>query len=172
MAKSFELIASTTVGAGGSASMVFSSIPQTYSDLLIKITGRGSQGQIYDYPFLLRFNGATNDTNLSSRGMEGNGSTAVSYSNPFLYLNAANGGNSTANVFSSHDVYIPNYTSTTTYKSVSVEGTLENNATTAYYSMQAGLWSSNSAITEVIIIDTGGNLVQHSSASLYGIKKN
>ena len=34
----YTLIASNTVGSGGTASIEFNSIPQTYTDLLIKIS--------------------------------------------------------------------------------------------------------------------------------------
>ena len=44
MANTYELIASSTVGAGGASSIDFNSIPNTYTDLLVKLSGRSSTG--------------------------------------------------------------------------------------------------------------------------------
>jgi len=163
----YNLIASQVVGATSVSSITFLSIPQTYTDLAIKISARGDNANIYSLIYL-RFNGATSDTNLSSKGLEGNGASPTTYSNPNLYLNAADGASATLNTFSSHDVYIPNYTSTTN-KSVSVDGVLETNGTTAYSSIQTGLWITSYAINGVTIVNTSGNFVQYSSFYLYGI---
>jgi hypothetical protein len=169
MGNTFKKIQTVTVGSGGSATIAFTSIPQTYTDLKIVISARSTTNLLYGFPIKLRFNGATDDTNLSSRAVEGSGTAASSYTNSFIYLNATNGATSTSNVFSSHEVYIPNYTSANN-KSVSVEGLLENNGTEAYMSLQAGLWSNTAAITAISIVDTsGGSFVQYTTATLYGV---
>lgn len=154
-------VTSVTLGSGGT-------IPQTYTDLVLKISARSDGSQIYNYPFNIRFNGATSDTNLSSRGFEGNGSSSVSYTNPFVYLNASNGGTSTSPTFSSHDVYLHNYTSVTN-KLISVDGVLENNATTYYGSLQQGWFATSSPLTSITII-SGNTLLQYSEFTLYGVK--
>jgi len=148
------------------ASVTFDNIPQTgYTDLKVDMSVRGTTAQIYTLMDIW-FNGST--TGFSSRGVEGNGSSAVSYTNPSIYLNAATGANATANTFSSNSVYIPNYTSSN-FKSVSVDGVLENNATTAYASLQAGLWSNTAAITSIQIIPRADSLAAGSTFSLYGV---
>jgi hypothetical protein len=167
MANTYEAIATVTVGSGGAASIDFSSIPQTYTDLQVVFSLRGTTSQIYILTDIY-FNGST--SGFSSRGMEGTGSSAVSYTNSSIYTNAGNGATSTSSTFSSHSVYIPNYTAAAN-KSVSVDGVLENNASTAYVSMQAGIWSNTSAITSIQIIPRADSYVQHSTAYLYGIVK-
>jgi hypothetical protein len=48
---------------------------------------------------------------------------------------------------------------------------METNATTAYMYLAAGLWSDTSAITSISVTsNTAATILEHSSASLYGIK--
>lgn len=160
----YNLIATTTVGAGGAASIDFTSIPQTYTDILLKLSVRSTQANNAN-TLLIKFNGST--ANFTARVIEGSGASASSFSQSAGNIGNAQGTSSTASVFSSLDIYIPNY-SDSKYKSYSADGVTENNAATAYQSMSAGLWSQTAAITEIGIYIT--NLAQYSSASLYGIK--
>ena len=58
MPNTFELISSTVVGAGGAADITFSSIPSTYTDLIVKLSTR-QDGSAIGYQFGIRFNGST-----------------------------------------------------------------------------------------------------------------
>jgi hypothetical protein len=160
------LIETKTLGTA-QASIEFTSIPQDFTDLLVLVSLRGTTTEIYILTDIF-FNGST--TGFSSRGLEGNGSSAVSYTNSTIYTNAGNGATSTANTFSSHSIYIPNYAGSTN-KSVSVDAVLENNATTAYSSIQAGLWANTAAITSIQIKARANSFVADSAVSLYGITK-
>ena len=168
MATTYEAIATVTVGSGGAADITFSSIPATYTDLLIKLSGRTSLSDISG-GYRMRFNGASVDTNLSSRYLQGNGSATSSASLSFLYLGDLPGATATASTFGNMEIYIPNYRSSNN-KSVSVDTVTENNATTAYVHFVAGLWSDNSAITSITILRASVNIEQYSTATLYGIK--
>jgi hypothetical protein len=77
----------------------------------------------------------------------------------------------TASTFSSHEIYIPNYASTSlTVKSYSVDNVSENNATLAYSTLIAGaITTGASGISSITITQTGGSFVQHSTFTLYGI---
>ena len=55
MANTFVLLASTTVGSGGASSIDFTSIPATYTDLVVKVSGRIDYAQTGDY-FKITFN--------------------------------------------------------------------------------------------------------------------
>ena len=160
----YNLIATTTVGSGGAASIDFTGIPQTHTDLLIVVSGRctGSGSGIN-----ITFNG--NTSNYSNRTLQGNGAAVSTYGTYNRNAGFVNFASETASVFGSSAIYIPNYAGSTN-KSYSVDGVAENNATTAYSGLIAGLWSNTSAITSVSLSAMDGNLVQHSSASLYGIK--
>lgn len=159
-------IASVTVGSGGAASMSFSSIPSTYTDLKIVVSARNSGA---DNTAALSFNGST--SNFSSKVLYGSGSSAASLSDTTSTVYSMEVSSSyTSSTFSNAEIYIPNYAGST-YKSFSLDSTTENNATVSYAILQAGLWSQTAAITSIGIACNSGNFVQYSTAYLYGIKK-
>lgn len=168
MAPTYKHIQSITA-SGSSGTMEFTSIPQTYTDLVLHITSRSSYAAIADDAWLF-FNGSTSDR--TTIFVYGSGSSASS-----LTSGIANDGffttsdTATANVFSSSTIYIPDYTSSK-IKSFSTDTVDENNATTTYQALLSGLWSNTAAITSIQIVTAGGRGVwkQYSTASLYGIK--
>jgi hypothetical protein len=156
------------VGSGGASTITFSSIPQTYTDLLIKLSGRGTSGS-FPNPTII-FNGSS--TGYSWRGLYGDGSGTASNnqsSTSSIILGTMDGSSETSNTFGNMDIYIPNYASSN-YKSVSTDCVPENNATTNYMYLIAGLWSNTAAITSITINPGSGNFAQYSTAYLYGIK--
>jgi hypothetical protein len=165
MANTFEKIASVTVGSGGAASIDFTSIPATYTDLCVKYSLRSTTSQDW---CRLTFNGSS--SNWTTRFVRGSGSSAdseTSSNNDFsVYMNSAN---FTASTFSNTDLYIPNYAGSTN-KSLSQDTVTENNATLAYALMFALLWSDSSAINRITVTAKTGSLAQYSTATLYGIK--
>ena len=170
MANTFDKIQTVTVGSGGSANIEFTSIPQTYTDLKVVLSSRTATGGAADN--IIVFNGDTSSS-YSQRQIQGNGSSASSSSGTntgFTQSTTTNGSTDTASVFASSEIYIPNYASANN-KSFSVETVTENNATTAYQTLRAGLYSSSSAITSLRLTNSSSaNFAQHSSATLYGIK--
>ena len=163
MATTFTLISSVTVGSGGASSIDFTSIPATYTDLLVKVCARSSYAGVNGTLYI-----ALNSIAGTSRVLYGNGSSAVSASYSGIYGRDLSAATATANTFGSAEVYIPNYTNSTN-KSLSVDTVGETNATTTLMSLAAGLWSNTAAITSVNLT-TDGNFVQYSTAYLYGIK--
>lgn len=165
-----QLIQHVTVESGGAASITFSGIPQTFTDLVVVLSGRSTIGLVFNEA-RLRFNGAT--TNYSFRALQGTGSSTVSFNNDgtstSLRAGLVSGANSTSNTFGSLQAYIPNYRSGVA-KSVSSEAVSENNATESYQEIIAGLWNDSAAITSISILPHAGSTwVQNSVASLYGI---
>lgn len=168
MAITHTLIQTITVGAGGTSSIDFSSIPQTYTDLLVLLSARTTQTAVGDDLYMY-FNGVT--TNRSDRFVYGNGSSALSTTvGPHVGTMTSN--TATASVFGNAAIYICNYASTTLTKSISGDSVSENNATQAFTDLTASLWNSTAAITSIQIPTAAGRGVwmQYSSASLYGIK--
>lgn len=155
------------VGSGGAASITFTSIPSTYTDLVVKISARGLNSNPYCYT-ALALNGVT--TNQTSRGLNGTATSASSFSaSNFQFF--INGNTSTASTFSNNEFYIPNYAGSTN-KSLSLDGVFESNSTAAdnnYLQLMADLWSNTAAITSITITGVTGNLAEHSSAYLYGV---
>jgi hypothetical protein len=169
MATTYTQIGSTvTVGSGGAAAIEFTSIPSTYTDVVVKLSVRTNRsGSVIDGS-LVRFNNDTTSGNYTGKRLYGDGSTATSNSSNILLFVDADGA--TANTFSNNEIYIPNYAGST-QKSFSIDGAQESNATQSYVSLMAGLWSGTAAITSVKITPEVGTLFnQYSSASLYGIK--
>jgi hypothetical protein len=166
MAVTYKLIETITVGSGGAASIEFTSIPQTYTDLQLVVSGRFL---LSTNNFKIVFNGVT--TGYSRRHLFGTGSSAGSGSASEGYAGQATSVGETASVFGNSLVYIPNYTGSTN-KSYSSDGVMENNATASVGVLIAGLWSNTAAITTITLSDLAGSssFVQYSSASLYGIK--
>jgi hypothetical protein len=167
----FIKIASVIVGAGGSTTIDFTSIPQTYTDLLVKVSGRKieSGGSVN---LQMQFNGST--TNYLQRALFGNGSTATSYSdNTELGLMYVTSAADTANTFGSTEIYIPNYTASTN-KTMSIDSVTENNGTAVIQTLMAGLWSNSAAINRVYLqVGNGAStFTQYTTATLYGIKNN
>jgi hypothetical protein len=177
MPNTFTLIASSTAGAGGTTAFDFTSIPSTYTDLFLKWSARQDLGTVGASDFIY-INGS--QTSYSGRWLYGNGASAVSdsYTGNFTYANIfGDGASATANTFANAEIYIPNYAGSTN-KSMSSDSVMENNATTAYASIGANLWSNTAAINRVTISTSATNVtggaqkfVQYSTAYLYGIKK-
>ena len=172
MANTFELIASSTVGSGGAASIDLTSIAGTYTDLCLKMSVRTNRSAYSDY-LKIGYNGVT--TGITYITLEGNASTATSFGTEAAaqFIGEVNGDTSTASTFSSFDLYIPNYAGSNN-KSFSVDSVTENNATganSANANLTAELWSSTSAITSIKISPgVGSLLLQYSTAYLYGVK--
>jgi hypothetical protein len=165
MATTYEAIATVTVGSGGAANMEFTSIPATYTDLKLVYSGRDNRNDTQN-GVNISLNGST--SNFTGRQLQGNGSAAASF-NIARFVSYNNGANSTANTFANAEIYFPNYASSN-YKSFSSDAVEENNATTAFTFLSAGLWSNTAAITSITLTPDSANFVQYSTATLYGIK--
>jgi hypothetical protein len=169
MPNTFELIASSTVGAGGASSIDFTSIPSTYTDLCLKIAARSDAASAYNDCYV-QINGSA--SNYSTRSLNGDGSSASSNSNSgantSLRWSFIPGANATSSTFGNAEIYIPNYAGSAN-KSLSMDGVTENNGG-AYMTLRAGLWSDTSAINAVRLFIVSANFVQNSTAYLYGVK--
>ena len=178
MATYIQIGSTVTVGAGGAASIDFTSIPSTYTDLLLKLSLRSSNADGFTGNATMRLN-ANSGANYSFRTLfaataspaSGNGSAGTS-----VTIGGTDGASLTANTFNNAEIYLPNYAGSNN-KSFSVDTVSENNASTDYtyqLLLEAGLWSQTTAINQITIYSgTVGstNFLQYSTASLYGISK-
>jgi hypothetical protein len=150
------------------ASVTFSAIPSTYTDLVVRWSTRDAttSSQFYN-----RFNGATEFTYSNTR-LTGTGSAATSdRSTSDAYIKVENGtdpSSATALTFSNGEMYIPNYNSTTS-KQFSSFAVYENNATAAGIEITATLYTSANGITSMLFESQGSGYVSGSSFYLYGI---
>jgi hypothetical protein len=157
-----QLIETKTLGTAA-ATIEFTSIPQTFTDLLVVYSIRSVDSIVL---MDIAFNGST--ANFSARYLQGNGSGVGSASNLPRFIGAAMGV--TANTFGNSQLYIPNYTGSTN-KSWSVDNVSEANQTQSYQEIVAGLWSNTAAITSLAITMSSGNIASGSTVSVYGILK-
>lgn len=172
MALQLYKIGSVEVGSAGSATIAFSNIPSGYTDLKLVMSARTDGASANNYGYLdLAFNGST--ANYTMRRLLGY-STAANSGSGTTFSTPQNTNTATSNTFSNMEIYFPNYTSAN-YKSISVDGVTENNsgaAEAAFCTLEAGLWSSTSAITSLTFSVRSGygtTIQQYSTATLYGI---
>jgi hypothetical protein len=172
MPNTMTLIASSIVGTGGIASITFSSIPATYTDLKIVISARGTNAVATNDSPALQFNGDT-ATNYTYYRIYGTGSAVGTdtTNNGYAYTAYTGYAIATANTFGNSEIYIPNYSISGIQKSVSSDGVSENNASTAYMALMANIWTGTAAISSINIAPVNGTgWAEHSTFYLYGIK--
>jgi len=158
MPATYEPIA-TTNGTGSSGVITFSSIPSTYTDLVVVSSMIGDANAAVR----MRFNGDTTNSNYSYILLYGSGSAAGSTTETAtqIYLGHANTSTPNASIVS-----LNNYSNTTTYKSVLSRG----NQVNQFVSEVTGLWRNTAAINSVTIAMDSGNFTTGAMFTLYGIK--
>jgi hypothetical protein len=172
MPATYVNIASQTLGSSA-ASVTFSNIPQTYTDLMVRISARSDNATVNDAAYF-RLN-AVSSTTYSETDLSGTGSSAIpertSNNNYGGYsLRGVNGGGSTASTFGNGELYIPNYT-VSTNKPMGFFGANETNATNIDMTIGAVLWRNTAAITSIVFTCRSfSNFVSGSTFYLYGIK--
>jgi hypothetical protein len=161
-------IATTTLSATGD--ITFSSIPQTYTDLVLVLRGRSANAAINAGTYF-GFNGTYGTGPYSSIELTGDTSavtSAVQTNQPFIGGFApVPAAGSAANIFGNIHYYILNYSNTTTNKTAiwKCAGDL---AGSGRISVGAGLYRSTAAIN-AWFITTPGSFVAGTTATLYGI---
>lgn len=167
MAKTYEVVATTTLTTGtASQTITFSSIPATYTDLRIVVSGTtNAQGKI----IYLRFNGDTGanyytvelyaaSTNISSANITAGTNGIKCTSNgtaltPYAFLVLAD---------------VMNYASNAYKKTVITQG-YDSDGTSRGPARNTGTWISNSTITSVTLATSTGTF-NEVVATIYGIK--
>jgi hypothetical protein len=170
MSTYLELIETKAFPSGSVGAITFSSIPQSYADLMLVISVRAVNSGLTS--LLAQFNGNTTGI-YSSTVSTANGSSLSSFrtSNATnIALGVFGGSDYTSGIFSSISVLIPSYSSTVGNKATISESSPENVATATQMRLSSGLWRSNSAIDSITLSTDNGQFAQHSVFSLYGIK--
>jgi hypothetical protein len=155
----YSTIATQTLG-GSSSSVSFSSIPSTYTDLVLIIDGTvGSNCGVQ-----LQFN-SDSGSNYTFTRMTGDGTTASSdrsVSNTFMELGFYVSSTRNMNI-----VQIMNYANTTTFKTVLNRANAQSvNIGTQLY---AELWRKTPEAINSISLSASGNFSTGSIFTLYGI---
>jgi hypothetical protein len=159
MPGTYEPIQTTTLNSG-SGSIVFSSIPQTYTDLVLIYDAAVDTGVLNR----IRFNSDTTSTNYRCLMFYGDGSSSSNspYDDSWIYNLPPTINSRMAGV-----INIQNYTSSSKYKTYISRW--DNPASLGTY-VTCGTWKNNSAITTVTLSTSSNLFTTGSVFTLYGIK--
>ena len=167
----YESIATVTVGAGGSSSVTFSSIPSTYQHLQIRCLARSNRASTRD-ALSIRTNG--NSADYSYHNLYGNGAAVTSQFvdvEPEIAFNDIAGDSATSGVFGAMIIDVLDYASTTKIKTIRGLGGSDNNGSGIVGLNSGAYYTNTNAITSITLLSYGGTaLNQYSSFALYGIK--
>lgn len=153
-------IATQTLGTAA-ATVTFSSIPGTYTDLELVVSYQGTSTGANLYP-----NG-DGTANKSYTGLRGNGTTADSNraSNSVAIQDYVTTSTNASGEFTVSKFYVFNYANTTTYKTVLVK----KSEASAYVEALVGTHRITTAITSLQVSSASGNFAVGSTFTLYGI---
>jgi len=163
MASTYDKIATQTLSSA-TATVTFSSISGTYTDLVLVIQTSVASGTVQNQ---IQFNGDTGN-NYSATILTGNGSAVISTRNSSVsqILLGFDDYNTTA-IGQMTIVNIQNYSNSSTYKTTIQRGSNANTGVSA----SVGLWRNTATITSVLVKNSGGvNYAVGSTFTLYGIK--
>lgn len=162
MAVTYTPIATNTL-TSATASVTFSSIPSTYTDLYVVCSVLAGTGGTAVY---VQYNSDT-ATNYSHIILYANGSSAASErQNNNKYIRVGGRYGLSATIPTICKINVMNYANTTTYKTLVSRGDLPSSE----LETTVGCWRSTSAINSVSIVADGGTFAIGSSFSLYGIQ--
>lgn len=169
----YDSIATTTVGAGGSSSITFSSIPSGYTHLQVRYLARTARVATGD-TLKLQIN-SDSGANYNGHYLYGNGTSALagSYgaSSGFYYAGALTAASSTSNTFAGGVIDLLDYADTNKFKTGRILSGNDMNTTDGTVFFTSGLWRSTSAITSITLTnDSATNFAQYSQFALYGVK--
>jgi len=162
----YEPIATTTLSSNQN-DITFSSIPSTYTDLVIVFNGKSTNAGSSSNGMRCRVNSDTG-SNYSQTNLNGNGSTTSSSRDTSItYFEFGEIAQTDNTAPSQNIMHIMNYANTTTFKTILCRADTATVVTKAIVS----LYRSTNAITSVTLSrDFGTNQIKAgSTATLYGI---
>ena len=173
MANTYTLISSNTL-TSSAASVTFSSIPATYTDLVLRISARQTGTSDVQDSIYIGINGTPSGTLNSVTMLRSDGTTVLSNresNQPQWNMDqGSTAGGNVANIFANDELYIANYR-VSQNKVASGFIAHEDNSTLAYLRASAFLWRDTTAISSLFIkLGSGQNFAIGSSFYLYGIK--
>ncbi len=172
----YEPITTTVLGTAA-ASISFSSIPNTYKHLAIRLVSRNDNGGVTQSLAIMRFN-SDSGTNYSDHRIEANASGTVAItavaSRAYLPLSRVEGSAADTNAFAVSVAEILDYTNTNKNKTMrAMQASINSTASTngSFNGLMSGVWLNTAAITGITISDASGyNFAAGTRATLYGIK--
>ena len=168
-------ISTATVTSGGQATIDFTSIPQTYTHLQLRIMCRSAAVATNDGILMRCGTGGTLDTTSTLWGhfLKGDGAsvTAGSRSATNIEMIETTAANSTSGMFGVAIIDLLDYTSTTKNKTFrSLTGNDQNGSLGELRLMSGSYGANTNAIDTLRFYSAFANIAQYSTFSLYGIK--
>ena len=171
----YTLIASSIATSGAVASVSFTGIPQTYTDLAVLASWRASSAGGDN-----QLQMSINDTSYANRPnvyLQADGSTIGGSKGTAAWIvGGGNSNGSTADVFTPTLIYINSYSSTDKYKPILIDNFMSQAAAppSAYSYTEAvaqNYENTSTTISSLYFRITNGaaNLMQYTSFYLYGI---
>jgi hypothetical protein len=171
-ASSYESIATTSVGSGGSSSVTFSSIPSDYTHLQLRAIGRSSGGTTGGGYIIVRFN-SDSGSNYALHLLYGNGSSVSEFGSSGTTEMVSEryplNSDGSSSIFGTSIIDILDYKDTNKFKTLRSLGGFDANGSGSV-AFDSGLWRNTNAITSINLTILSGNFVQYSHLALYGIK--
>ena len=158
----YEPIATQTLGSAA-ATVTLSSIPATYTDLVLVISAQGASGAS---SAINAYYNTDTASNYSYTQLSGDGSSASSVQNSSS-TRMRLGWSAVSSAFAPIIVSIQNYSNTTTYKT----SLSRINDAAAISGAVVNLWRSTAAVNQIVLnLNSGANFNTGSTFTLYGIK--
>lgn len=157
----YDCIATNTVTGSSTITVTFSSIPATYTDLIV-VSNYKAVSNNY---LMMRFNGDTG-FNYARTEMLGNGTSATSQAlnnEHYAYIHSVYANAGEMGTFVTH---IMNYANTNVFKTIISRA---NNVSTGT-GLVVNLWRDTSAINTILLTPIGTGFDVSSTFTLYGIK--
>ena len=158
-------ISSITLSAN-TATITFSGIPQTYTDLILVAQAKSTTSGSSFNNYRIQFNGDTTSL-YSDTFLSGNGTSATSTRDSgqtVIYAGILPQTSASAEVSIFHFM---NYSNTTTNKTVLCRGNM--GGTSGGVNATVGLWRSTAAITRIDLFMSSADITSGSTFTLYGI---
>lgn len=161
-----DLIERVVVGSGGTSSITFSNIPQTYQHLQIRGIGKDARTGFAASQLTIRFN-SDSGSNYSYHSLYNDGTSVLGFGSANAvgaYINCGGSGD----YFHGAIMDILEYRNTNTFKTCRSFSGGDNNGS-GQINLTSASWRSTSAITSIQMTPLSPNMAQNTTYSLYGV---
>lgn len=158
------------VVTSSSASVTFSSIPNTYRDLILVVRGRGTKSAV-STTIGLRFNGDSGSNyDYLLAGFRTSAGFGQGLAQTSITMGDISAASAPSDAAAALEAIIFDYKGTTFQKACAIDGPLKEGTSSGTIQTYAnsGWWRNTAAITQIDVFPDSGNFVDNSVVSLYG----